>query len=86
MLLLDNSTDNTLGKNLNNLFEKNNPLTDKELVINSNSHNPQRIFLDSIDEIIIHDDSVIFNGDNGVKDFLNLNNVMSISIVDDDYI
>ena len=86
MLVLDNSTDNTLGKNLHNLFEKYNPLTDKELIINPNSRNQKRIFLDSIDEIIIHDESVIFNGINGVKDFLNLNNVLSISIVNDDYI
>ena len=86
MLVQDNSADNTLGKTVNKLFENHQTLDDKELVINPYSYKSQTIFLDSIDEIIIHDDSIILNGSNGVRDFLNLNNIISISIVDDDYI
>ena len=52
-----------------------------ELVINSNSGTIQSIFLDSIKTIKIYKNYVIFIGLNENRDFLNLNNVLSISVV-----
>ena len=52
-----------------------------ELVINSNSGTTQTIFLDYIKTIKIYNNFVIFIGLMGNHDFLNLNNVLSISIV-----
>ena len=56
---------------------------DVELIINSNSGVTQTIFLNAIKTIQIYDNFAIFVGLNGIRDFLNLNNVLSMSLMGD---
>ena len=81
--LVNKNTKNSLGMSLWRLLRGYDDLTDKELVINSNSSNKQTIFLDCIKKIEVHDESVLFYGKYKINDFLNLKNVLSISIVGD---
>ena len=83
MKIIDESTEKTLGDSLSYLFRNTKILDDKEVVINSNSGNTQTIFLNSIEKIVLGNETVLFYGENGVNDFLNLNNVLSVSIVGD---
>lgn len=81
--LVNKFENNSIGMTLWHLLRGYEDLTDKELVINSNSDKQQDIFLGCIKRIEIYDESVIFYGESEINDFLNLKNVLSISIVSD---
>ena len=83
MKIIDNSDTKTLGESLSYLLRCCGDLSFKEMVINSNSGNTQKIFLDAINKIDIDNETVLFYGATGICDFLNLNNVLSISIIGD---
>ena len=79
--IIDMTTKMSSGVALCRLLSSFEDLDDKEFVINSNSSNTQTIFLDCIEKMEIYDESVLFHGKNGINDFLNLNNVLSISVI-----
>ena len=81
--IMDMTTKMSSGLALCRLLSNYEDLDDKELLINSNSGNTQTIFLDCIEKMEIYDESVLFHGKNRINDFLNLKNVLSISIVGD---
>lgn len=54
--------------------------TERELVINSNSGACQTVFLNLIETIVIYNKIAIFEGYNGIKDLLNLENVLSMTV------
>ena len=85
LVIVDNSSENTLGKTVYRLFEKYPVLNGKEIIINSNSGTTQTVFLDAIEKVVIYNQSMIFYGIAEADDFLNLNNVLSLSIVGEEF-
>lgn len=79
--IVDDSDSKTLGESVAFLLEKFEDLDSKELVINSNSGHTQNIFLECMERLVVDDENIIFYGKTGNCDFLNLNNVLSISVV-----
>ena len=82
--IINHSGGSTLGCGLDQILRKSDSLyvNGGELVINSNSGVTQNIFLGTIEKIQICDNYAIFYGLSGVRDFLNLENVLSISLME----
>lgn len=84
--IINHSGGSTLGCGLDQILRKSDSLyvNGGELVINSNSGVTQNIFLGTMEKIKISDNYAIFYGLSGVRDFLNLENVLSISLMEND--
>ena len=85
--IINHSGGSTLGCGLDQILSKSDGLfyvNGGELVINSNSGVTQNIFLGTMEKIKICDNYAIFYGLSGVRDFLNLENVLSISLMEND--
>ena len=83
--IINHSGGSTLGCGLDQILRKSDSLfyvNGGELIINSNSGVTQNIFLGTIEKIQICDNYAIFYGLSGVRDFLNLENVLSISLME----
>ena len=79
----DRTLRDSLGLAFSKLLFASRPLNNKELVLNSNNGKMQSVFLDNIESIEICEEGVLFYGKNGTNDFLNLENILSITILGD---
>lgn len=71
----------TLGDCFSELLDNLDDLSNKKLVINSNSGKSQEVYLNSIETLILFDEAILIFGKNGNNSFLNLKNVLSIIIL-----
>lgn len=79
----DLSSMGSLGHGLMKMLIDIGDLDDLQLIIISNSKANEIICLDSVNSIKIYDDCAIFYNNSGIREFLNLNNVLSMSLVSD---
>ena len=79
----DLSSMGSLGHGFKMIIDEIDDLTGLQLVIISNSKADEVICLDSVKYIRIYDNCAVFVNNSGIREFLNLKNVLSMSLIGD---